>query len=111
VLLRPGDGPALFRGSSGYWPGIFANLRPDTAFLALAGRPNVSGEPYQGSSARYMLEQVETLLPGRVCFCHHDPLLPGLPGTDATEAAALLETRNPGGYFALDFAAARPLFS
>ena len=110
-LLHTEGGAALFSGSSGYWPGIFANLRPDTAFLALAGRPNVSGEPYQGSSARYMLEQVETLLPGRVCFCHHDPLLPGLPGTDVTEAAALLETRNPGGYFALGFAAPRPLFS
>ena len=44
-----------------------------TAFLALAGRPNVSGEPYQGSSARFVLEQAETLGAGRVCFCHHDP--------------------------------------
>lgn len=110
-LLHTEDGAALFSGSSGYWPGIFASLRPDTAFLALAGRPNVSGEPYQGSSARYMLEQVETLLPGRVCFCHHDPLLPGMPGTDVAEAAALLEQRNKGSYFTLDFATARSLFA
>jgi L-ascorbate metabolism protein UlaG (beta-lactamase superfamily) len=47
-LLQTEDGSALFSGSSGYWPGIFADLRPDVAFLALAGRPNVSGEPYQG---------------------------------------------------------------
>jgi len=110
-LLQTDDGSALFSGSSGYWPGIFAGLRPAAAFLALAGRPNVSGEPYQGSSARFMLEQVETLGPGRVAFCHHDPLLPGAPGTDVAEAAALLEARNRGSYFALDYATARPLFS
>src|SRR3984885_15264341 len=110
-VLQTEDGSALFSGSSGYWPGIFAGLRPDAAFLALAGRPNVSGEPYQGSSARFMLEQVEALAPGRVCFCHHDPLLPGAPGTDVAEAAALLEARKPGGYFELEYATARPLFA
>jgi L-ascorbate metabolism protein UlaG (beta-lactamase superfamily) len=109
-LLQTEDGSALFSGSSGYWPGIFAGLRPDAAFLALAGRPNVSGEPYQGSSARFMLEQVEALLPGRVCFCHHDPLIPGAPGTDVAEAAALLELRKPGSYFELRYATAVPLF-
>ena len=66
-LLQTADGSALFSGSSGYWPGIFAGLRPDAAFLALAGRPNVSGEPYQGSSARFMLEQAETLGAGTGC--------------------------------------------
>ena len=110
-LLQTPDGTALFSGSSGYWPGIVAGLRPDTAFLALAGRPNVSGEPYQGSSARFMLEQVEALEPGRVCFCHHDPLLPGSSGTDVAEAAALLSARKPGGYFTLEYATARPLFA
>jgi L-ascorbate metabolism protein UlaG (beta-lactamase superfamily) len=109
-VLQSEHGSALFSGSSGYWPGIFAGLRPDVAFLALAGRPNVSGEPYQGSSARFMLEQVETLGPGRVCFCHHDPLIPGAPGTDVAEAAALLESRKPDSYFELGYATAVPLF-
>ena len=110
-LLRTGDGSALFSGSSGYWPGIFDGLRPDVAFLALAGRPNVSGEPYQGSAARFMLEQAETLRPGKVCFCHHDPLVPGLPGTDVAEAAALIEARSPGSHLALEYATARPLLA
>jgi len=110
-LLQTADGTALFSGSSGYWPGIFAGLRPDVAFLALAGRPNVSGEPYQGPAARFMLEQVTALNPGRVCFCHHDPLLPGQPGTDVTAAAALLQEREPGSYFTLEYATARPLFT
>jgi L-ascorbate metabolism protein UlaG (beta-lactamase superfamily) len=109
-LLQAEDGSALFSGSSGYWPGIFAGLRPDVAFLAMAGRPNVSGEPYQGSSARFMLEQVETIGTGRVCFCHHDPLIPGLPGTDVTEAARLIEARKPGSYFTLEYATPCPLF-
>jgi L-ascorbate metabolism protein UlaG (beta-lactamase superfamily) len=110
-LLQTDDGSVLFSGSSGYWPGIFAGLRPDVAFLALAGRPNVSGEPYQGSSARFMLEQAETLRPGKVCFGHYDPLVPGQPGTDVTEAAALLEARKPGSYFKLEYATAWPLFA
>ena len=109
-LLQTTDGSALFSGSSGYWPGIFAGLQPDVAFLALAGRPNVSGEPYQGSSARFMLAQVETLGPGKVRFCHHDPVLPGQPGTDVTEAAALLAARAPGSYLTLGYATAWPLF-
>jgi L-ascorbate metabolism protein UlaG (beta-lactamase superfamily) len=109
-LLQTADGTALFSGSSGYWPGIFSGLRPDVAFLALAGRPNVAGEPYQGSAAAFMLEQVETLNPGRVCFCHHDPLVPGTTGTDVSAAAALLTTRKRDGYFDLGYAAARPLF-
>jgi hypothetical protein len=96
---------------AGYWPGIYAGLRPDIAFLALAGRPNVSGEPYQGSSARFMLEQVEALRPAKVCFSHHDPLLPGFPGTDVTEAAALLEAGKPGSYFELEYATPWPLFT
>jgi L-ascorbate metabolism protein UlaG (beta-lactamase superfamily) len=109
-LLHTPDGAALVSGSSGYWPGIFAGLRPDTAFLALAGRPNVAGEPYQGSSARYMLELAELLGPGRVAFAHHDELVPGRPGTDVTEAARMLEERKPGSYFSLGYATPVPLF-
>jgi hypothetical protein len=58
-----------------------------------------------------MLEQAEALRPGKVCFCHHDSLMPGLPGTDVTEAAALIEARKPGSYFKLEYATARPLFA
>jgi hypothetical protein len=37
--------------------------------------------------------------------------MPGLPGTDVTEAAALLEARGAGSYFKLDYATAWPLFA
>jgi len=76
--------------SSGYWSGIVANLRPDVAVLAVVGRPNIDGEPHQGSLARFLVDQVELLKPSKVVLCHHDALLPMLPATDAGEALTLL---------------------
>ena len=46
-----------------------------------------------------------------MCFCHQHPVLPGFPGTEANAAAALLEARKPGNYFALDYATPWPLFA
>jgi hypothetical protein len=110
-LLSTPEGSALVSASAGYWKGIFTGLQPDVALLSLGGRPNVDGEPFQGSSVQYMLEQVQLLRPGRVAFCHHDPLFPGLPGVDVAPAAAAL--RAPGAaasYFELEYAAPRALF-
>ena len=90
-LLMTAAGSVLVSGSAGYWRGIFDGLRPDVALLSLGGRPNVDGEPFQGSSVEFMLEQVRRLRPGRVAFCHHDPLFPGLPGVDIGPAAAALQ--------------------
>ena len=90
-LLLTADGSVLVSGSAGYWRGIFDGLRPDVALLSLGGRPNVDGEPFQGSSVEFMLEQVQRLRPGRVAFCHHDPLFPGFPGVDIGPAAAALQ--------------------
>ena len=109
-LLTTTDGSVLVSGSTGYWRGIFEGLRPDVAMLSLTGRPNVNGEPYQGSAAQFMVEQVEALRPGRVAFCHHDPLLPGFPGFDIGAAAAALTERSPGGYFELEYATPWRLF-
>jgi hypothetical protein len=79
--------------------------------LSLGGRPNVDGEPFQGSTVDYMLEQVSLLRPGRVAFCHHDPLFPGLPGVDIAPAAAALRVPGaPTGYFELEYATPVPLF-
>jgi len=110
-LLITEEGSLLVSGSSGYWSGIFAGLQPDVALLALAGRPNVDGEPFQGSASQYMLEQVKLLRPGRVAFCHHDPLFPGLPGVEIGAAAAALRVPGaPTGYFDLEYNTPRPLF-
>jgi L-ascorbate metabolism protein UlaG (beta-lactamase superfamily) len=110
-LLSTAEGSVLVSGSSGYWKGIFAGLRPDVALLALAGRPNVDGEPFQGSSTQYMLEQVQLLHPGHVAFCHHDPLFPGLPGVEIAAAAKAMRTPGaPTGYFELEYNTPRRLF-
>ena len=110
-LLLTGEGSALVSASAGYWKGLFGGLRPDVALLAIGGRPNVDGEPFQGSGAQYMLEQVELLRPGRVAFCHHDPLFPGLPWIDIGAAAeALAGSGAPTGYFSLEYATPRALF-
>jgi L-ascorbate metabolism protein UlaG (beta-lactamase superfamily) len=77
----------LISASSGYWAGIFEQLRPDVAILAAAGRPNIDGEPHQGSLADFLVDQVELLGRPRTILCHHDPLLPPLlNGVDVTEA-------------------------
>jgi L-ascorbate metabolism protein UlaG (beta-lactamase superfamily) len=111
-LLTTTSGSLLVSGSAGYWRGIFDGLRPDTALLSLGGRPNVDGEPFQGSSVQFMLEQVQRLRPGRVAFCHHDPLFPGFPGVDIGPAAAALDVPGaPAGYFALEYATPVPLFA
>ena len=80
------------------------------ALLSLGGRPNVDGEPFQGSSAQFVLEQVERLRPGRVAFCHHDPLFPGLPGVDIGPAADVLRAGSAAGYFELAYASPLRLF-
>jgi L-ascorbate metabolism protein UlaG (beta-lactamase superfamily) len=92
-LVTTPDGAILVSSSSGYWTGIVGDLRPDVAILALAGRPNVNGEPYQGSLARYLLDEVALVKPGRVVFSHHDALLPPfMPEIDTGEAEALLRS-------------------
>jgi L-ascorbate metabolism protein UlaG (beta-lactamase superfamily) len=90
-LLETPDGSVFVNASSGYWSGIVANLQPDVAVLALTGRPNVNGEPHQGSLAQFLVNQVELLKPKQVVLCHHDALLPGLPGTDTGEALTRLQ--------------------
>jgi L-ascorbate metabolism protein UlaG (beta-lactamase superfamily) len=111
-LLTTGDGSVLVSGSAGYWRGIFTGLRPDVALLSLAGRPNVDGEPFQGSAADFVLGQSQLLGAGRVAFCHHYPLFPGLPGVDIGPAAAALGGPGAGkSYFELEYGTALPLFS
>lgn len=86
-LLEAPEGSLLVSASSGYWTGIFRDLRPDVAILAAAGRPNIDGEPHQGSLADFLVDQAELLGRPRVILCHHDPLLPPLmPAVDVAEA-------------------------
>jgi L-ascorbate metabolism protein UlaG (beta-lactamase superfamily) len=108
-LLTAPEGSLLVSGSAGYWKGIFTGLGPDLALLSLAGRPNVDGEPFQGSAADFVREQARLLGAGRVAFCHHDPLFPGQRWTDTTAAVAAL-CDDGRGYFEMAYATPLPLF-
>ncbi len=96
-LLETPNGSLLVSASSGYWRRIFQDLRPDVAILAAAGRPNVDGEPFQGTMAEFLVEEVEILGRPTVALCHHDPLLPPVaPAYDVADAEAAL--RNVLGH-------------
>ena len=85
------EGSIFVSASAGYHSALVRELRPDVAILALAGRPNVDGEPFQGSLAQFLVGQVELVKPDTVVLCHHDELLPGvLPAIDTSHALALL---------------------
>jgi L-ascorbate metabolism protein UlaG (beta-lactamase superfamily) len=94
-LLTSPDGSLLVSASAGYWSGIMADLRADVAVLAIAGRPNLDGEPFQGSLAQFVAAEVATLRPRRVVFCHHDAWLPPLPAIDAEPVARELAAQAP----------------
>lgn len=76
-LVEAPDGTILFQDTSGRWDGIMADISPDVAILAAAGRGNIDGEPIQGSLAQFVAQQVELLRPKKVLFGHHDNWMPG----------------------------------
>jgi L-ascorbate metabolism protein UlaG (beta-lactamase superfamily) len=95
-LVTTPHGTVLLNASAGYWSSLIAGLRPDLALIALTGRPNVDGEPFQGSLADFLLAEVDLLQPRLVALCHHDPLLPPLtPAVDTTEALRRLAAEAP----------------
>jgi L-ascorbate metabolism protein UlaG (beta-lactamase superfamily) len=99
-LLTAPEGSMLVSSSSGYWSGIIRDLRPDVAVLAVAGRPNVDGEPFQGSSAQFLATEVELMRPRTVVLCHHDAWMPPLPAVDVEPIAHELASRAPQVRFA-----------
>jgi L-ascorbate metabolism protein UlaG (beta-lactamase superfamily) len=75
-LIETPAGTIWWNDTSGCWTGIAGRVRPDLAIIAAAGRPNLDGEPYQGSLADFVVEQARLLDAPRVLLCHHDDWLP-----------------------------------
>ena len=94
-LLETAVGSILISSSSGYWSGVLAGLRADVAILAAAGRPNLDGEPFQGSMAEFISAQVQALQPSTVILSHHDAWMPPIPAIDTTAIAATLAADAP----------------
>lgn len=70
-----GDKVVLFNSHTGAYDGVMRSLqpKPDVAFLAAAGRPNLNGRPWVGSAAEFLTEEVKWLgEPKQVYFCLHD---------------------------------------
>jgi len=79
-LIETPSGGILWKDTSGHWSGVLARLQPDLALLAAAARPNVDGEPHQGSLAGFIASEVAMTGARQVALCHHDDWLPPFTG-------------------------------
>ena len=75
-LFETPSGSIFFQDTSGCWTGVISDLRADAAILAMAGRPNVDGEPIQGSLTDYIGLMATMLKPREVILGHHDDWMP-----------------------------------
>ena len=100
-LIETPEGSLLWQDTSGCWSGVLRGLRADVALLALSARPNFDGEPFQGSMAEFIAQEVEWLRPRTVIFGHHDNWL-GAPDFTPLDLAPLkrrmagVDVREPG---------------
>jgi L-ascorbate metabolism protein UlaG (beta-lactamase superfamily) len=85
-LIETPSGTIFYQDTSGCWTGVMSSLRADVAILALAARANVDGEPYQGSLARFVAQEVEWLGAQTVVLGHHDNWF-GLMDRDVLDVA------------------------
>ena len=96
-LIDTGDGTLLFQDSSGAWTSMLAQIRPDVAILAAAGRANQDGEPMQGRLADFIAYEAALLRPKKVILCHHDDWLPGFSTpTDLAPIREAVHLAAPG---------------
>ena len=86
-------GSIFYHDTSGCWTGVVQNLRPDVGIVAMAGRPNIDGEPIQGSLAQYVGRMSDMLKARRVVLGHHDDWMPPMTH-DMTSADALAPVAN-----------------
>jgi L-ascorbate metabolism protein UlaG (beta-lactamase superfamily) len=75
-LIETPEGAIFYQDTSGCWTGVLANVPADAAILAASGRPNVDGEPVQGSMAQFLTMEAKTLGATKVVLGHHDNWMP-----------------------------------
>ncbi|KAF4626549.1 hypothetical protein G7Y89_g11614 [Cudoniella acicularis] len=94
-----GSKTVLWSGHLGGYSGVLKEIRPqpDIAILGIAGRGNLNGRPYVGSSAQFATEEIKWLgEPGKVIWCLHDQglLNPKYIDTRAATEMVHRETRS-----------------
>lgn len=66
----------FFQDTSGCWTGVLDEIKADIAILAASGRPNVNGEPIQGSMAQFIAMEAKAVGARQVFVGHHDNWMP-----------------------------------
>jgi len=97
-LIETPDGSVFYQDTSGCWTGVLASIRPDAAILAASGRPNIDGEPIQGSMAQFLAMEAKLLGARQVVLGHHDNWMPPvtLAEFDMGAVRAKLAAEAPG---------------
>jgi L-ascorbate metabolism protein UlaG (beta-lactamase superfamily) len=75
-LIETPEGSLFFQDTSGCWTGVLHGIRADSAILAASGRPNVDGEPIQGSMAQFIALEAKLLGARKIVLGHHDDWMP-----------------------------------
>ncbi|MGB2695005.1 MAG: MBL fold metallo-hydrolase [Dehalococcoidia bacterium] len=89
-LIETPQGTIFFQDTTGCWSGVVRDLRADVAILALSARPNLDGEPFQGSMAQFVAQEAGWLQPKTVFFAHHDNWS-GMADADALDISSARE--------------------
>jgi L-ascorbate metabolism protein UlaG (beta-lactamase superfamily) len=97
-LIETPYGTIFYQDTSGCWTGVMRDLRADAAILALSGRPQVDGEPHQGSMAGFVAMESRFLQPRQIVLAHHDNWLghPSFNPTDLEPVRRELTAAVPG---------------
>ena len=86
-MIDTSEGSIFFQDTSGCWTRLISDLRPAVAIVAMAGRPNIDGEPIQGSLAQYVSRMATMLRPDKMFLGHHDNWMPPMTQDMATPEA------------------------
>ncbi|KXJ86984.1 hypothetical protein Micbo1qcDRAFT_218771 [Microdochium bolleyi] len=108
--LVAGDKALLWTAHLGGYEGILRDMqpKPDIAIMAVAGRANLNGRPYDGSAAEFAAKKVSWLGdPSQVIWCLHDEAC--IPPWRIDTAAATEAVEANGTTKVLDLEHARPV--
>ena len=109
-----GSKTLLWSAHLGGYEGILKELepKPDVAVLAIAGRANHNGRPFDGSSAQYAKMKVGWLgMPKKVIWCLHDEGLIKPKFTDTKAATDAINNETGSKVWALEPATLYKVFA